>query len=64
VTPDNGTGFADNSTLDGALNANWIGNVSLVYTYDAPATVVPEPLSLYLLTVGLGGLALSRRRRR
>jgi len=63
VTPDNGTGFADNSTLDGTLNANWSGNVSLVYTYDAPATVVPEPLSLCLLVAGLGGIALSRRRR-
>ncbi len=63
VSPDNGTSFADNSTMDGTLNANWNGNISVVYTYDAPAAVVPEPLSLYLLVAGLGGIALSRRRR-
>jgi hypothetical protein len=64
VTPDNGTSFAGDSTFSGALNANWKGDVSVVYTYDAPVTAVPEPLSLYLLIAGLGGIALSQRRRR
>jgi hypothetical protein len=63
IDPDNGTGFADNNTIDGALNANWSGEVSVVYNYDSPATAVPEPLSLYLLVAGLSGIALSRRRR-
>ncbi|HTN70635.1 MAG TPA: choice-of-anchor E domain-containing protein [Methylomirabilota bacterium] len=62
ITPDNGTSFADNSTFDGTLNANWSGSVTVVYTYETGAAV-PEPLSLYLLVAGLGGLALSRRRR-
>lgn len=64
VSPDNGTGFADNATFSGTLDATWKGDVSVVYTYDAPTTAVPEPLSLYLLAAGLGGIALSRRRRR
>jgi len=64
VTPDNGTGFADNATFSGTLNANWKGDVSVKYDYDLTTTPVPEPLSLYLLAAGLGGIALSRRRRR
>jgi len=54
--------FVDNST--GTLQANWNGNVSVVYTYDNGVAAVPEPLSVYLLAVGLGGIVLSRRRRR
>ena len=66
VDPDNETnpnGFADNSTFDGALTHSWAGNVKVEYTYDPFPTPVPEPLSLYLLAAGLGGIALSRRRR-
>jgi hypothetical protein len=63
ITPDNGTSFADNTTFDGTLNnTSWNGSVSVVYTYETGARV-PEPLSLYLLIAGLGGIALSRRRR-
>src|ERR1044071_4715492 len=54
--------FVDNST--GTLQANWNGDVTVVYTYDNGVAAVPEPLSLYLLAAGLGGIALSRRRRR
>jgi len=54
--------FVDNST--GTLQANWNGSVSVVYTYDNGVAAVPEPLSVYLLAAGLGGIALSRRRRR
>jgi hypothetical protein len=61
--PDNGTKFADNSTIDGTLNANWTGDVTVKYTYDPFSTAVPEPLSLYLVLAGLGGIALWRRRR-
>jgi hypothetical protein len=64
VTPDNGTGFADNATFNGSLIHNWSGNVVVEYTYDPFVTPVPEPLSLYLLATGLGGIALLRRRRR
>lgn len=51
----------DNST--GTLDANWNGNVSVVYTYDNGVAAVPEPLSICLLLGGLGGIAISRRRR-
>jgi hypothetical protein len=65
ITPDNGTSFADDTTFDGTLdNTSWNGSVSVVYTYDTGVRAVPEPLSLYLLVAGLGGIALSRRRRR
>jgi len=64
ISPDNTTFFADNSSFNGALDANWNGNVSVQYTFDPFVTPVPEPLSLYLLAVGLGGIVLSRRRRR
>lgn len=66
VDPDNSTNinsFADNSTFGGTLTGNWTGSVSLFYTYEPFATAVPEPLSLYLLLAGLGGIALWRRRR-
>ncbi len=63
VTPDNGTGFADNATFNGTLNADWEGAISVVYTYVTGVAAVPEPLSLYLLAAGLGGIALVRRRR-
>jgi hypothetical protein len=63
IFPDNET-FADNSSFNGALDANWNGNVSVEYIYDPFATPVPEPLSLYLFATGLGGIALLRRRRR
>ena len=63
VNPDNGTGFADNSTLDGTLDSNWLGRVQVVYTYDAPSTGVPEPFTLYLVIAGLFGLACAPRRR-
>jgi len=62
VTPDNGTGFADNATFSGSLNANWKGDVSVVYDY-VTVTAVPEPLSLYLLVAGIGSIVLSQRRR-
>ena len=64
IDPDNGTGFGDNSTFNGTLEATWNGSVSVVYTYSTPETSVPVPLSLYLVVAGLGGIALSRRYRR
>jgi hypothetical protein len=64
ISPDNGTGFADNTTFSGTLDATWNGNVSVVYTYQTAETSVPVPLSLYLLAAGLGGIALLRRYRR
>jgi hypothetical protein len=63
IIPDNGTGFADNATMDGTLDSNWAGRVSVVYAYDAPATGIPEPLTLYLVVAGLLGIALLPRRR-
>ena len=67
VNPDNMTNpgsFADNATFNGSLVHNWSGSVKVEYTYDPFVTPVPEPLSLYLLATGLGGIALFRRRRR
>ncbi|GEM_PF-2290006 len=64
ISPDNGTGFSDNATFTGTLTHHWSGDVTVEYTYDPAATAVPEPLSLYLLLSGLGGIALSRHRRR
>jgi len=64
VSPDNGTNFADNATMDGTLSSNWAGSVSLVYTYDTgPAGAVPEPFTLYLVLAALAGVALLPRRR-
>ena len=66
VSPDNGTGYADNATFDGSLDSAWNGSVSLAYTYDdaPPATIdIPEPISIYLVLAGLGGLAFWKRRR-
>jgi hypothetical protein len=64
VTPDNGTGYADNATMTGALDSAWSGNVTVSYTYDAAPTPsgVPEPLTLPLVAAGLLGVALFRRR--
>jgi hypothetical protein len=64
ISPDNGTGFADNTTFSGTLDATWNGSVSVVYTYETAETSVPVPLSLYLVAAGLGGIALLRRYRR
>ena len=65
IFPDNDTGnFADNSTFTGTLTHRWDGKVDVVYTYNPFVTPVPEPLSLYLFAAGLGGIALSGRRRR
>jgi len=64
---DNGTKFADNSTFSGTLDATWDVELSVVYTYETAGTggtSVPLPSSLYLLTAGLGGIALWRRSRR
>jgi hypothetical protein len=62
--PDNETGdFADNTTFSGTLDHTWSGDVTVRYDYNPFSTAVPEPLSLYLLLAGLGGIALSRRRR-
>jgi hypothetical protein len=61
IDPDNGTGFGDNSTYSGTLDATWNGSVSVVYTYETADASVPVPLSLYLLVAGLGAVALSRR---
>ena len=48
-----------------SLSSAWNGAVSIVYTYDpAPGDDVPEPAALGLLGLGLGGLALTARRRR
>ena len=63
VDPDNGSGFADNATFSGLLSSLWSGSVTVQYDYTANATSVPEPLTLYLLLAGLGGIALARRRR-
>jgi hypothetical protein len=63
IDPDNGTSFADNVTMDGTLDSNWAGNVSVVYTYNAAAAEVPEPLTLYLVVAGLVVIALLPRRR-
>jgi hypothetical protein len=63
VSPDNGTGFADNSTMDGTLDSNWAGSVSVVYTYDVAGAAVPEPWTLYLVIAALAGLAWVPRRR-
>jgi hypothetical protein len=62
IDPDNGTGFADNATFMGMLTSLWNGSVSVQYDY-TPNAEVPEPVTLYLLLAGLGGIALSRRRR-
>lgn len=65
VSPDNGTNFADNATMDGTFSSSWAGNVSLVYTYDTgPAGAVPEPFTIYLVLAALAGIALLPRRRR
>ncbi len=62
VDPDNGSGYADNATFMGLLTSLWQGSVTVTYDY-TPTTEVPEPVTLYLLLAGLGGIALSRRRR-
>jgi len=64
IDPDNTTnpGFADNSTFNGSFDSSWTGTVSVTYDF-APSTAVPEPLTLYLLVGGLGGIALFGRRR-
>jgi hypothetical protein len=63
IDPDNGTGFADNATFMGMLTSLWSGFVTVQYDYTPTTTEVPEPVTLYLLLAGLGGMALSRRRR-
>ena len=63
ISPDNGTSFSDNATMNGTLDSNWKGSVSVIYTFDAPATGVPEPLTLSLVVTGLVGIALLPRRR-
>jgi hypothetical protein len=62
VSPDNGTGFADNATFNGTLDSNWQGTVEVIYDY-TPAAGVPEPFTLYLVAGGLAGIGLMRRRR-
>jgi len=64
IDPDNTTnpGFSDNSTFNGSFDSSWTGTVSITYDF-VPSTAVPEPLTLYLLVGGLGGIALFRRRR-
>src|SRR5262245_1384577 len=60
---DNGTNFADNATFAGTLSNNWAGNVAVRFIYEKGATTgVPEPITLYLLLAGAGGIALIRRR--
>ena len=61
VDPDNGSGYADNATFMGFLTSLWSGSVTVQYDYTASTTAIPEPLTLYLLLAGLGGMALSRR---
>ena len=63
ISPANGTDFAANSTFGGTLDSGWSGSVSVVYDFTPSSTFVPEPLTLYLLVGGLGGIALWRRRR-
>ena len=63
VAPDNGTGYSDNATMEGTLIGSWDGSVSVAYTYDVPPTPAPEPVTLYLLAAGLGGIVFYRRRR-
>lgn len=63
VLPDNGTGFADNSTFDGALDGLWSGSVTVAYTYDPLVTNVPEPWTLYLVVAALAGIAWLPRRK-
>jgi hypothetical protein len=62
ISPDNGTSFADNATMNGTFDTNWAGSVSVVYTYEPFATVA-EPARVYLILAGLAGIALLPRRR-
>jgi hypothetical protein len=56
-------GFADNtSTFDGNVDDFTLGTASASTTYDFEPAAVPEPASFSLL--GIGALALLRRRRR
>jgi hypothetical protein len=45
------------------INTTYSGTVSLAYTTEAFPTAVPLPATLPLLIAGVGGLALTRRRR-
>lgn len=67
VSPDNGTGYADNATFTGVLgSSNWLGSVQLQYIYseaDSPTAETPEPGVLALVGLGLGGLLVARHRR-
>jgi hypothetical protein len=66
VTPDidpNSPALADNSTMTSTVSTTWEGSVSVRFEYqENPTSTVPEPITLYLLLAGAGGIALSRRR--
>jgi hypothetical protein len=63
--PDNDTmDFVDNTSMSGTLISGWNGSVSVVYEYEERGATVPEPTTLYLLVLGLGGISFLTRRRR
>jgi hypothetical protein len=63
ISPDNGTNYADNTTITGNLTAGWAGDVSISYIYDAATTSVPEPTTLYLVGGALAAAGWLRRRK-
>jgi hypothetical protein len=60
----NGNTHLGSGTPTTTDNLTWSGDVSVTYQYTADSTGVPEPASLTLFGMGIGGLGFLRRQRK